>query len=345
MLTSSTHDTKRSEDVRARLNVLSEMPRDWERAMQRWQAFNRDKKIEVDGSEVPDVNEEYLFYQTLVGVWPLLPMDEEAYAHFISRLEHYMEKALKEAKRHTSWVNPNEVYDEAMKRFVREVLTPAPGNPFIEDFGRFHTRVAQAGMWNSLSQTLLKLTSPGVPDIYQGNELWDFSLVDPDNRQRVDFGLRAALLEELQRSERRGLSSLLRELIGQRSDGRLKLYITYKTLNLRRTHRDLFERGTYHALTVTGDQAQHVVAYARQLEERWVLVVVPRFVHKLSQSTRPPVGKRLWKETRLELPEGAPARWRNVFTGEQLTSANHPSAAKGLYVHELFRRLPVALLA
>jgi (1->4)-alpha-D-glucan 1-alpha-D-glucosylmutase len=201
MLTTSTHDTKRSEDVRARIGVLSEMPRDWERAMQRWQALNHDKKAEVDGTEVPDANEEYLFYQTLVGAWPLQPMDEPAHEHFVARLEGYMEKALKEAKLHTSWINPQDAYDQAVKRFVREVLRPGADNRFLDDFRRFQNRVAQAGMWNSLSQTLLKITAPGVPDVYQGNELWEFSLVDPDNRQPVDFGTRARLLEELRQRE------------------------------------------------------------------------------------------------------------------------------------------------
>jgi (1->4)-alpha-D-glucan 1-alpha-D-glucosylmutase len=299
MLTTSTHDTKRSEDVRARINVLSEIPRDWQRTLQRWESLNRDKKIEVEGSEVPDANEEYLFYQTLVGAWPLQPMDGKAYEHFVSRLEQYMEKALKEAKLHTSWINPHEAYDLAVRRFVHDVLQPGADNRFMEDFLHFQNRVAQAGMWNSLSQTLLKLTSPGVPDVYQGNELWDLSLVDPDNRQPVDFSERATLLEDLQRREAKGLVSLVRELVARRTDGRVKLYITYKTLNLRRTQPDLFERGSYHPLAVFGAQAHHVVAYARQLGQQWAVVVVPRFIRQLSPSTRPPLGRRLWKETRL----------------------------------------------
>ena len=344
MLTTSTHDTKRSEDVRARIGVLSEMPRDWERAMQRWQALNHDKKAEVDGTEVPDANEEYLFYQTLVGAWPLQPMDEPAHEHFVARLEGYMEKALKEAKLHTSWINPQDAYDQAVKRFVREVLRPGADNRFLDDFRRFQNRVAQAGMWNSLSQTLLKITAPGVPDVYQGNELWEFSLVDPDNRQPVDFGTRARLLEELQQREAKGLVSLLRDLVARRTDGRIKLYITYKALNFRRTHPDLFQSGTYQPLTVSGAQEHHVVAYAWHLEDRWALMAVPRFVITLSPASRPPVGKRLWKETQLHLPEGAPPHWQNVFTGESLTASERGMVERGLFVHEAFGRLPVALL-
>ena len=347
MLTTSSHDTKRSEDVRARINVLSEMPRDWERAIQRWQSMNRAKKVELDGAEVPDPQEEYLLYQTLIGTWllqpvdeeahaqfvqrierymqtlisawPLQPMDEEAHAQFVQRIERYMEKALKEAKLHTSWINPNEAYDQAVRQFVRDILSPDGDNRFLADFRRFQGRIAQAGMWNSLSQTLLKITSPGVPDFYQGTELWDFSLVDPDNRRPVDFRTRVTMLDELQQRESKDLTSLVRELVARRTDGRIKLYITYKALNFRRGHRDLFEQGAYQPLTVSGAKEDHVLAFARHLGNCWALVAVPRLVVKLSPSAKPPLGKRIWKETVLHLPEGAPNGWQNVFTGEALT--------------------------
>jgi (1->4)-alpha-D-glucan 1-alpha-D-glucosylmutase len=372
LLTTSSHDTKRSEDVRARINVLSEMPRDWERAIQRWQSMNRVKKVELDGAEVPDPQEEYLLYQTLigtwllqlvdeeahaqfvqrierymqtlVGAWPLQPMDEEAHAQFVQRIERYMEKALKEAKLHTSWINPNEAYDQAVRQFVRDILSPDGDNRFLADFRRFQGRIAQAGMWNSLSQTLLKITSPGVPDFYQGTELWDFSLVDPDNRRPVDFRTRVTMLDELQQRESKDLTSLVRELVARRTDGRIKLYITYKALNFRRGHRDLFEQGAYQPLTVSGAKEDHVLAFARHLGNCWALVAVPRLVVKLSPSAKPPVGKRIWKETVLHLPEGAPNGWQNVFTGEALTVADKNTTERGLLAHEVFRRFPVALL-
>jgi (1->4)-alpha-D-glucan 1-alpha-D-glucosylmutase len=368
LLTTTTHDTKRSEDVRSRLNVLSEMPRDWERALQRWQSMNRDKKAELDGAEVPDANEEYLLYQTLVGAWPLQPMDEEAHQHFIGRIEGYMEKALKEAKRHTSWINPNEAYDQGVKQFVREILRPHADNRFLADLLRFQARIAQAGMWNSLAQTLLKITSPGVPDFYQGTELWDFSLVDPDNRRPVDFAQRVSLLEELQQLESKGLVSLVRDLVARPQDGRIKLYITYKALNVRRAQRDLFTEGAYTPLTASGARQDHVVAFARHVDNHWALVAIPRLLMKLSPSARPferlrvsidrfprlamklspsakpPVGQRLWKETLLHLPDGAPSGWQNVFTGEELVASDHNVAVRGLFVHEVFRRFPVALL-
>jgi (1->4)-alpha-D-glucan 1-alpha-D-glucosylmutase len=368
LLTTATHDTKRGEDVRARLNVLSEMPRDWERAIQRWQSMNRDKKAELDGTEVPDANEEYLLYQTLVGTWPLHAMDEEAHQHFVERVEHYMEKALKEAKLHTSWINPKEAYDRAVKQFVRDILHPHADNRFLADLLRFQARIAQAGMWNSLAQTLLKITSPGVPDFYQGTELWDFSLVDPDNRRPVDFAMRVLLLEELQRLESKGQLSLVRELLAQPQDGRIKLYVLYTALNYRRAQRNLFTQGAYLPLTASGARQDHVVAFARRFDNLWALVAVPRLVMtlspsakifawlrvridrfprlatKLSPSPKPPVGKQLWKETLLHLPDGAPNGWHNVFTGEDVVVSDHKAASRALFVHEVFHRFPVALL-
>jgi (1->4)-alpha-D-glucan 1-alpha-D-glucosylmutase len=344
MLATSTHDTKRSEDVRARINVLSEMPREWERVLQRWQALNRDKKVALDGVEVPDANEEYLLYQTLVGAWPLQPMEEAEHQHFVERIERYMEKALKEAKLHTSWINPNEGYDQGVKHFVREILRPHPDNRFLSDFRLFHERVAEAGMWNSLAQTLLKITLPGVPDFYQGTELWDFSLVDPDNRRPVDFRKRLVFLEELQRRESKGRVSLVRELMAEREDGRIKLYIMSQALAFRRTHRHLFEQGAYYPLTVSSAQRDHVVAFARRVDDQWALVAVPRLLLTLSPSAKPPVGKRIWKENAVHLPAGAPTDWQNIFTGEELSASEQGMADRAIFLYELFRRLPVALL-
>jgi (1->4)-alpha-D-glucan 1-alpha-D-glucosylmutase len=344
MLATSTHDTKRSEDVRARINVLSEMPREWERVLQHWQALNRDKKVALDGIEVPDANEEYLLYQTLVGAWPLQRMDEIEHQHFVERIERYMEKALKEAKLHTSWINPNEGYDHGVKQFVREILQPQADNRFLTNFQHFHGRVAEAGMWNSLAQTLLKMTLPGVPDFYQGTELWDFSLVDPDNRRPVDYRMRLVFLEELQRRESKGKVLLVRELMAEREDGRIKLYIISQALTFRRTHLLLFGQGAYCPLMVFGAQRDHVVAFARRVDDQWAVVAVPRLLLTLSPSAKPPTGKRIWKENSVQLPAGAPTNWQNIFTGEELSVSKRGMAEQGIFVHELFRRLPVALL-
>jgi (1->4)-alpha-D-glucan 1-alpha-D-glucosylmutase len=343
-LTTSTHDTKRSEDVRIRIDALSEAPRQWEQAIQRWRLFNRDKKVDLEGAEVPDANEEYLLYQTLVGAWPLEPLSEEGQGQFGERLERYMEKALKEAKLHTSWVNPNAPYDRAVKEFVRAILLPHPDNQFLADFQRFQSRLARGSMWNALSQVLLKLTTPGVPDFYQGTELWDFSLVDPDNRRPIDFQRRITLLAELKRRETSHLLPLLRELLAQPDDGRLKLYVTYKALNFRRTQPTLFSTGDYLPLTVSGRRHEHLVAFMRQRDDHWVMVAVPRLCLQLSPSGKPPIGRPLWRDTTLHLPRQAPERWSNVLTGETITAHADEEGSKQVQVSELFRRLPIALL-
>jgi (1->4)-alpha-D-glucan 1-alpha-D-glucosylmutase len=345
LLTTSTHDTKRSEDVRARINVLSDMPREWERAIQRWQMLNHDKKVELDGAEVPDANEEYLLYQTLIGAWPLDPMDEEGHQQFVQRIQRYMEKALKEAKLHTSWINPNEAYDEAVRNFVRTILTPHGDNPFLADFLRFQGRIVHAGMWNSLSQVLLKITLPGVPDFYQGTELWDFSLVDPDNRRPVDFHNRVAILDELRRREARGSIPLVRDLLARWTDGSIKLYVTYKALNFRKAHRQLFEHGDYLPISASGKRADHVAAFARCEGNMWALIVVPRLPTKLVSPASPPLGRRVWKDTFLPLPQRVPEHWHNALTGETLSASGSDAWKRSLFIEDVLRRLPVALLA
>jgi (1->4)-alpha-D-glucan 1-alpha-D-glucosylmutase len=344
LLATATHDTKRSEDVRARLNVLSELPREWERAIQRWQGWNREKKSVVNGAEAPDANEEYLLYQTLVGTWPLAPRDEAAQAHYVERIGQYMEKAIKEAKVHTSWVSPHETYDQAVRSFVQRVLTPGAENRFLVDFGRFQTRIAYAGMCNALAQTLLKITSPGVPDFYQGTELWDFSLVDPDNRRPVDFPTRITLLEELQQRAAANPLALVQELLAHWQDGRVKLYITYKALHFRKTHADLFLAGDYLPLAASGARREHVVAFARHHVSTWVLAVVPRLVSRLVARGKFPVGRRTWGRSALLLPAAGPVDWHNILTGETLIASVTPRG-KALPLGDILHELPVALLS
>jgi (1->4)-alpha-D-glucan 1-alpha-D-glucosylmutase len=344
LLTTSTHDTKRSEDVRARINILSEIPDEWEQAIQQWSLINRGKKIELEGAEVPDANEEYLFYQTLVGAWPLESMDEAEHARFVGRIENYMEKALKEAKLHTSWINPNEAYDREVKNFVRAILIPNPENQFLTEFLRFHARIAHAGSLNSLSQTLLKITSPGVPDFYQGTELWNFTLVDPDNRGPVDFAKRVKLLEGLKRRAEAGGLPLLEELLAHWQDGRIKLYLTYKTLNFRRANQDLFLEGDYLPLSCLGSRKWHVVAFARRKDKLWALVAAPRLVTKLCTTERPFASQEIWGGSDLSLPHDAPLHWSNALTGETLNTSV-TAQTKTLSLQEIFQRFPVALLS
>ncbi|MBI2090940.1 MAG: malto-oligosyltrehalose synthase [Deltaproteobacteria bacterium] len=344
MLATSTHDTKRSEDVRARINVLSEIPVEWRSAVMRWSGLNAAKKSHVDGAPAPDRNDEYLLYQTLVGAWPVEPHTPEEFADFRKRIVAYMQKAINEAKVHTSWVNPNESYDQAVTDFVRDVLAPDAENRFLSDFVEFHSRIAHVGMLNSLSQTLLKITSPGVPDFYQGTELWDFSLVDPDNRRPVDFDQRRKRLDELKRREGRDALALVKDLLSHWQDGRVKLYLIYKALNFRRTQSLLFQEGEYIPIYASGKVRENICAFARGLGSAWVLVAVPRLTAKLVAPGKLPLGGEAWGESDLVLPHRAPKRWLNVFTGEELEVSL--SERKGLLrLASLCQSFPVALLA
>jgi (1->4)-alpha-D-glucan 1-alpha-D-glucosylmutase len=271
-------------------------------------------------------------------------MDGAALARFIERIVQYMEKALKEAKVHTSWLNPHATYDQAIRTFVQRILTPGAENRFLVDLQRFRARVAYAGMLNSLAQTLLKITSPGVPDFYQGTELWDFSLVDPDNRRPVDFATRMALLEELQQRQAEDPLTLLQELLAHWWDSRVKLYVTYKALHFRKTHAELFLTGDYLPLTVSGTRREHVVAFTRRQESTWMLVAVPRLLTMLTSRRKPPVGRWVWRKNLLLLPAEAPPHWVNILTGETL-KVTAASRMQVLYLQQVFQHLPVALLS
>jgi (1->4)-alpha-D-glucan 1-alpha-D-glucosylmutase len=316
LLATSTHDTKRSEDVRARMAVISELPEIWRKSLGRWRTLNRRWKRRMDESEAPDSNEEYLLYQTLLGTWPLEPyreLREEARADYVRRIQAYMAKALKEAKLNTSWVQPNEPWDAAVAEFVARVLDPSPKNRFLESFLPVAEEVARAGAINSLSQTLLKLTAPGVPDIYQGNEIWDFSLVDPDNRRPVDYAKRKEMLESLGQATPE-------DLLGNWRDGRIKLFLTQRLLVLRRQNPELFREGTYRPLGLTGEFADCCIAFARELEGKSIVVVAPRLSSRIGF---PPIGEA-WRDTTVQLPEGFDVG-RDLFTGETTSgSATFP---------------------
>jgi (1->4)-alpha-D-glucan 1-alpha-D-glucosylmutase len=346
MSTTSTHDTKRGEDVRARIHVLSEIPREWRAAVGRWHRWNRRHASEVDGRPAPDKNDEYLLYQTLVGAWPLAPMGPEAMARFSARIQAYMLKATKEAKVNTSWINPDEAYDGALRTFVTRILDPGRGNRFLADFVTFHRPVARLGMINSLAQTLIKNAAPGVPDFYQGTEVWDFSLVDPDNRRPVDFCTRVAMLAVLQARIAEGdLRSLAREVVERWEDGRIKLYTIHRALTCRRAAPDLFRVGTYVPLPTVGQHADHVCAFARRGETRAVLTVVPRLTAPLTDNgARLPLGSDVWDDTRVTLPPEIPrGPYVNLFSGAEVQTAETDSGP-ALAVGEILGEFPVALL-
>ncbi len=350
LLASSTHDTKRSEDVRARINVLSEIPDEWRVVLGRWSRLNASKKTRVDGDSAPDRNEEYLLYQTLIGAWPGDMTSSEEFAAFRERIAVYMQKATKEAKHHTSWVNPNEEYDAAVRNFVLRILPDDRKSPFLKDLLAFQRRVAFFGQFNALSQALLKLTLPGVPDIYQGCELWDYSLVDPDNRRPVDYNLRRALLADIQQRmdpnpNGQNMIPLVRELLDTSQDGRIKLYLTYRTLTFRRDQRKLFEEGDYVPLDANGYKQEHVIAFARVLAEQSMLVVAPRLIVGLCDgSEQLPLGQRTWKDTWIALPDDQVGQqYRNLFTGEVVVVQDQ-NDVPGLALASLCAHFPVALM-
>jgi len=333
----STHDTKRGEDVRARLNVLSELPEEWTNRVTAWAELNLRHKVKVDdGVMAPDANEEYLLYQTLIGVGPGEPDS------FRDRIQQYMRKALAEAKVHTSWINPDAEYEEAVAAFIDRILDPVASAVFLADVAAFSERIAFFGRINSFAQTLIRCTAPGVPDTYQGSETWDLSLVDPDNRRAVDYNARAGWLRVIDERIASGPRSLCRiaiELSRRPHEPQSKLFLTALALRCRREHPELFASGSYEPLNSIGEKAEHVFAFQRSIQGKSAMVIVPRLpVGLVPRADRVPIGRRVWSDTAVSLPEGASERWRNVFTGEVITTHGKVKVAEALGV------FPVALL-
>lgn len=347
MNASSTHDTKRSEDVRARISVISEVPKPWRDLLQKWARAHRKLKTPLDGVEAPDANAEYLLYQTLIGIWPdELPQGDERKG-FISRVQQYMLKVVREAKSHTSWISPVEPYEQALALFIERLFADDRRRPFLQELHEFAVKVADHGRWNSLSQLVLKLMSPGVADFYQGSELWNLTLVDPDNRQPVDFAGLEQTLDQLiadcgallpasdphgdvvsawlQQSWDGGtaagdVADWLRELVEARTNGRIKLFTTLLGLQLRRTVGELLTSGQYIPLPTSGKFADHLVAFARDDGQRRAIVVVPRLtVGVVGFGGGPPLGD-VWEDTSVHLPEclsdwePSSVGYRNLFT-------------------------------
>jgi (1->4)-alpha-D-glucan 1-alpha-D-glucosylmutase len=314
MSATATHDTKRGEDMRARLHVLSELPEEWESMVSGWHARNKGFKKRPRGQFIPDRNDEYLLYQTLVGAWPFKGGDAE---DFPRRLREYLVKAVREAKVHTVWLKPDREYEEGFLEFVDRILDPVAGAGFLESFHPFQRRIAFYGVFNSLSQTLLKVVCPGIPDVYQGCELWDLSLVDPDNRRPVDYRGRRAALEGLRGHAAGPGGSRLLKLLESPEDGRCKLYLLWKALTARRSAPAVFQYGEYQPLPVEGARRDHVLAFARALGRHWYVAVMPRFLTSVVPEGTLPLGPEVWLDTRVKLPGEAPSRWIDVFTGEE----------------------------
>jgi len=312
MNTTSTHDTKRGEDVRVRINVLSEIPQEWEENIKSWRKVNRHKKRKLGRGYVPDENDEYFLYQTLLGVFPFNGYGED----FTERMQSYIIKAVREAKVHTGWIKPDAEYEEACLSFVKDILTPSEGSSFLKEFLLFQKKIAYYGVFNSLSQALLKITCPGVPDFYQGTELWDLNLVDPDNRRPVDFEKRKKFLQDIITKEKQDISGLIKELLADKEDGRVKLFLTYRALRARKENVTVFKKGAYLPLRTEGKYKTCVIAYLRMYEGTWLITIVPRFLTKLIKEGEYPFGEEIWEDTRVILPENAPLSWEEKITGK-----------------------------
>ncbi len=338
MLSTSTHDTKRSEDIRARISVLSEIPDIWRDALQTWGKHNANAKTVVNDTPAPSANDEYLLYQSLIGAWP---DDEADVEDFQSRVIAYMHKAINEAKTHSNWINPNDAYAKAITDFIATLFD---NKVFLDTFIPLQQRTAFYGKVNSLAQVLLKLTTPGIPDIYQGNELWNYSLVDPDNRRLIDFEQRKTLLEDLKAAQETDLGALINDLTQNINDGWIKLYLTHQALNFRREHEDLFRDGDYYWVDVQGKQADHVCAFVRVQEDDMTLVVIPRLTATLMGDQQAlPLGADVWHDTRLMLPrEAAVDTLNNVLTDENFTLNEHGDR-RVLLMSEALSTFPVGL--
>lgn len=332
LLGTSTHDTKRSEDVRARINVLSELPRDWRAALTRWTRLNGRKKLTIQGRVAPDRNEEYLLYQTLLGAWPPDGLSDD----FAARVCDFMLKALKEAKVHTSWITPNSEYEDAVLHFTRTILSANDSAAFLDDLEQLRQKVAWFGMFNSLSQTVLKFGAPGAADVYQGNELWDFSLVDPDNRRPVDFALRQKLLASVVRDAERDRLGVARDVLEHAQDGRIKLYVSQRLLCLRRERTALFVGGSYTPLRGN----PHVAAFGRACEGHALVIVAPVQIATLMRGNlAAPIGADVWRNERLVVPGESGRHWENVFTGQRLQVEDN-----SLKLADVLADFPVAAL-
>jgi (1->4)-alpha-D-glucan 1-alpha-D-glucosylmutase len=344
LLATSTHDCKRGEDVRARINILSEIPSEWYGALRSWQAKNHHRKVDIAAVETPSPNAEYLLYQTLVGTWPLAPMGSREQEEYVARIQEYMEKALREAKVNTSWISPNLPYETTVRSFIKTILEPGPQNEFLREFVAFHDKVSRAGILNSLSQVLLKIASPGIPDFYQGSEVWNFSLVDPDNRRPIDYARHRSLLESLDAASPADPAGLAAQLMQNPSDGGIKLYITSQALRYRKANRDVFTNGAYVPLRSTGRFQNHIVAFARTYGQRSVIAAAGRFFWALGGGDRWPPGEEAWGDTAVMLRKGvARHSYQDLFTRRRIS----PQIDKDKIVFsaaQLFSVLPVVLL-
>jgi (1->4)-alpha-D-glucan 1-alpha-D-glucosylmutase len=330
----ATHDTKRGEDLRARLNVLSELPEEWRQQVKAWQQLNHVQKTQVNGKSVPSPNDEYFLYQTLIGAFPF---GEAELPEFNERIKQYAIKAVREAKVHTDWLHPNNAYEEGYLAFIDKILAEPPSNSFLQAFCPFQKCIAAYGIYNSLSQVLLKYAAPGVPDLYQGTELWDLNLVDPDNRRPVDYVKRRSLLQDIHTRTSDNPVLLMKDLLATPADGRIKLFLTTQMIQARKAYSELFQRGDYQPLEVRGKFANCAVAFARRYRNTVAIAIAPRFLTSLIQPESLPLGE-VWQDTHIELPSELGTNWKNSITSESIVCDCR------LPLAEVFQHFPGALL-
>ncbi|MBW4469663.1 MAG: malto-oligosyltrehalose synthase [Stenomitos rutilans HA7619-LM2] len=335
MNTTSTHDTKRGEDVRARLNVLSEIPDEWANQVKQWAELNFSKKVRSGGRTIPDRNDEYFLYQTLVGSFPF---DEAEFTEFVDRTKDYVIKAVREAKVHTAWLRPDSDYENGFSAFVEALLTSSESADFLGQFKPFQQQIAEYGILNSLSQVLIKNTAPGVPDLYQGDEFWNLSFVDPDNRRPVIYEQRIKALDQIKDQLAGDPLALIDELLTTKANGDIKLFLTYQLLQTRKTFANLFYSGDYKPLDITGALQDHIIAFARVFEGQVAIAIAPRFFTRLVQPGERPFGNALWQDTHISLPSDFPSTWTNIITTQVMEGKG------AIAVGEALQHFPVALL-
>jgi malto-oligosyltrehalose synthase len=325
----STHDTKRGEDVRARLNVLTDLPDEWISIVKEWREINAGLKKD----NAPDDNDEYLIYQTLIGAYSMPGEDEDDYTN---RVQEYLQKALREAKTHSNWTLPDEEYEAAAKNFAVQLLDKS--KPFWSSFEKFHRKIADFGIVNSLAQVALKYTCPGVPDLYQGTEFWDFSLVDPDNRRPVNYEERELFLNELEGQANEEHDSLMQHLWEKRYSAKIKLWLVHELLRVRSENVEAFTTGEYLPLIVEGEYKQNVLAFARKSDDLWFVVAVPLHLASLTKLLNTDLFSIDWKDTRIVLPAGAPATFDHLFSNAK---GEHNSQIE---LKNIFKSLPLAVI-
>jgi (1->4)-alpha-D-glucan 1-alpha-D-glucosylmutase len=330
MNATSTHDTKRGEEARSRINMLSEMPEEWERHIKFWTGLNAGLKKRAGGRDMPDRNDEYILYQALIGS---VPFSFET--DFRERARSYLIKAVREAKVHSGWVRPDTSYEDATVAFLDGILD---SKEFLGSFMPFQRSISQFGVLNSITQTIVKITAPGVPDFYQGTVLWDFSFIDPDNRRPVDFDVRKSYLKDIAKKEKSDIMGLLAELLEAREDGRIKLFLIRRLLDVRKKNADLFAEGEYIRLKVEGIHENNVIAFARRHKGSWAMTIAPRLTTALVKDGEMPIGKGGWSDTRLVPVDNMPASWRDAITCR-------PFKTKGpVYLGDVLEHFPAALL-